>query len=327
MRDRKKENQRVNWYWIVFSVIAVFIPAFIFGTMAFLFKKYPILRSQKSKQVKLGIGTCILWEINNLFVMACVFKYLVLEIIFGSVGLFITFADISQSAASPKEKTALEKWLLLFNFAVAVVQSVCLIYMIPDASLQTIVLAIAAALFGGLITLTGVAWTIRKSDKDRKEEAKAKAKPYFTFVHLDSEPNTVVFPYYCYDKVPNESKFKWEAFFKLENSNQSVLILSKIYHDGKWFDFLLNKEVIPGGEIIVSFHFDEPSILFLKVADIYGNSYYYKIDVAPLNENVANKTGNVCLYTSVIGIYEASESEIAKTVLKIVDSNEQGGSK
>lgn len=60
--------------------------------------------------------------------------------------------------------------------------TIYLIYLIPNNNnLQDIVLAIVASVIGGALALAGVAWTILKMDKDRKEEAKNKYKPIINF--------------------------------------------------------------------------------------------------------------------------------------------------
>ena len=80
---------------------------------------------------------------------------------------------------------------LIFVFGVLLVVgiSVYFIYNIPNESLQNIVLTIVAAVFGGIFTLMGVSWTIRKGDavrradlrrieNERKEEERKKNIPY-----------------------------------------------------------------------------------------------------------------------------------------------------
>lgn len=79
--------------------------------------------------------------------------------------------------------------ILLFGILLGAGIIVLIIYKIPNKSLQNIILAIAAAIFGGLFTLIGVSWTIRKGDADRradlirieserKEEERKKHIPY-----------------------------------------------------------------------------------------------------------------------------------------------------
>ncbi len=48
---------------------------------------------------------------------------------------------------------------------------------VAQAIIQNTIIPIYAASIGGIMTLGGVAWTIKKSDKDRKEEEKKKYRP------------------------------------------------------------------------------------------------------------------------------------------------------
>ena len=88
--------------------------------------------------------------------------------------------------------------------------TVYLIYLIPEKELQAIILTIVAALYGGLITLVGVAWTIKKSDKDRKadeilKKADEEAKPlYHQICEIYDKANKEI------DKIVSEAKEKFE---------------------------------------------------------------------------------------------------------------------
>ena len=59
---------------------------------------------------------------------------------------------------------------MVFDFVLGVGLSIYLIYIIPNEGLQNIIIPIVSAVYGGLLTLVGVAWTIKKSDSDRKQE-------------------------------------------------------------------------------------------------------------------------------------------------------------
>ena len=69
------------------------------------------------------------------------------------------------------------------NFLWGVAITVYLIFLIPDASLQNIVLSITAAVYGGLLTLVGVAWTIKDNSEKIKQERKLSIKPYLDIRH------------------------------------------------------------------------------------------------------------------------------------------------
>ena len=99
--------------------------------------------------------------------------YIILWIyILGVITLIKIFYGLSVTFLGKKQKNAILDISIVFDFLLGVGLTVYLIYLIPDEfnNLQTIVTAIIAAVYGGLLTLVGVAWTIKKGDKDRKED-------------------------------------------------------------------------------------------------------------------------------------------------------------
>lgn len=70
--------------------------------------------------------------------------------------------DLAQSFSYPSNKTSLNKWVMLQNFLIGIGLSIYLIYIIPNNDVRTITIPIVAAVYGGFITLIGVAWTIKK---------------------------------------------------------------------------------------------------------------------------------------------------------------------
>lgn len=67
---------------------------------------------------------------------------------------------------------------MLHDFVAGIAITIYLIYIIPSQSLQNIVLIIASALFGGLITLVGVAWTIKDGHRREAESNRLGKIPY-----------------------------------------------------------------------------------------------------------------------------------------------------
>lgn len=85
---------------------------------------------------------------------------------------------------------SLRIWLvleLLFGMGIAIY----LIYIIPNDTLQSIIVAIVAAVFGGLFTLIGVAWIFKKGDIERKEDERKKNVPYMKVVYGIKESSEI----------------------------------------------------------------------------------------------------------------------------------------
>lgn len=67
---------------------------------------------------------------------------------------------------------------------IGIALTIYLIYITPTVNnLQSIVTTIIAAIYGGLLTLVGVAWTIRKQDEIRRDDEKKRFKPHFNIYH------------------------------------------------------------------------------------------------------------------------------------------------
>ena len=174
------------------------------------------------------------------------------------------------------------KFGLVQDFLVGIALTIYLIYIIPNESLQQIIIPIVATVYGGLLTLVGVAWTIKKSDRDRKEEEKKKAKPVFTYNAIFDEPNIKSGIKTCFPEALEENYFS-DIYFEIENSNNSHFKIVGIYHDKKWFSLENNTVVLPNSKVVVSFRFNDPKEIFLEVEDELLSPHHYLIQVVSLN--------------------------------------------
>lgn len=164
-------------------------------------------------------------------------------------------------------------------------------YNFEDQTLFNSLITVFAALIGGAITLAGVAWTINNTRVDRIEDEKKKAKPYFTFNMIYAEPKEIEGKKICLTEG-SDSNYSCEVNAEIENSNRSIIVLSKIYHDKKWFNLEANKMLINGGKVLFNFRFDEPNDIVLEVKDILGNEYYYAIQVLSTKGIGGSKIGS-----------------------------------
>ena len=307
-------------FWISFAIIAILIPIGIASFKTWAEKsviKKPLSKEQKAHSNVVAFKLWMFYWLCDLFYMACFINNLVCKFVFGGLIMVIILMNVGLCFSSTRERTTFEKYGLLQDFLVGIGLTIYLIYIIPNQALQTIMIAIVSALYGGLITLVGVAWTIKKSDKDRKDDEIAKAKPYFSFVPLTSEPKAGTFEKTCFADPDDELNCKYEAYVKIQNSNQSVLIFNKIYHDGKWSSLNINQTLIPGDDLILSFRFTDFLHVFLEVNDILGNSYFYKVEMLgmpnPLNPH---PTSSGLLFNTVRGFKEMSKEKMDKEILE-----------
>ena len=79
-------------------------------------------------------------------------------------------------------------------------------------------------------------------------------------------------------------KFPNNVTALLENSEQAVFSVERVYHDNKWWEIQGNKVVLPNSSVYLDFNFTEDvNKLFIEIKDRLGNPYYYQIKVLMLN--------------------------------------------
>ncbi len=277
-----------NWYWFAFALIALSIPIGCVTVKVWAESKNTYSTEQvKAANVRLGKYIMFYWLLD-LFYMACFNQWLVLQFVFGGVAMLIVFYSLTVAFLS-EIKT--NKWLLLTDFLLGIGLTVYLIYIIPNSSLQEILIPIISAVYGGLLTLVGVAWTIKSNNKDRKadlerienerkEEERKKAKPLFTFNMFDHIPSTKDGRKIC---VTIEDLNKdCSVHAEIENSDKSSFEIKRLYHDKKWYELNGNTVILPNSKVLFAFNFNDVFDMYLEVVDSLGYTYYYELKVLHL---------------------------------------------
>lgn len=262
-------------YWFFFGFFAVFCP------IAFLWRFSKIIEKKGGVKSRAGIAllaetlvyTIRFW-LYDLLYMAIFSGWLIWQFVFGVISVIIIFVNLVKTFAN---EVKVARFMLALELVIGLGLTIYLIYIIPIDSLRTIVTAIVAAVYGGLLTLSGVAWTIHRSDKLKKEEEIQKAKPIFTFrmvrsFILDMDGKKV-----CSDD--NDKKMSLHCLAVIENSEHSLFTISQIYHDEKWFYTVGNKVVLPSSEVYFDFDFNYPNGLYIEVCDALNMLHYYEINV------------------------------------------------
>lgn len=298
-------------HWITFGVLFLFIPVgFAYWGVLCTKKHNPTEQQKKNMNVTLGKCTLLFWLYDLLF-MAIFNQWHVMIYIFGLLSIVIIFTNVICVFLS--ENKLLNK-MISFDLLVGVGLSVYLIYLLPDEQLKTIVTAVVAALYGGILTLVGVAWTIRHSDKERREEEKKKAKPIFTFNMVLEEIKDIRTKKVCFDVADNGIEYVYHVVAELENSDHALFEVKRVFHDGKWNEIEGNTVVLPNKSVYFDFRFNcDVNNLFLEVKDGLDNSYYYEIKVLSCNllPGIVRNSNTELLHT-IRELKEISIDEINK---------------
>lgn len=183
-------DTRYTWYWGAYVWFVITIPTTIIMIYKFL-KDNNVHTINEMNIMKVSCAKyAVFYFLIDVFVFAIINYWtsgetkqdvwLVLQVVFGGIAMLFVFVNLTKSFLSNDKK---HMWLMLQDFVFGVVITIYLIYLIPDSSLQSIVLTIVASIYGGLLTLVGVAWTIKDNAEKLKQERKLSIKPYLEVFH------------------------------------------------------------------------------------------------------------------------------------------------
>lgn len=195
----------MDWQWVIFAIIALAVFT-LFGHVGRYVKRKGKWTKEQERAIKVNaIKYMFFYVLCDLFYMSFIVDNVFLRYIFGVLILLIVLYNLTMAFLSKVTKNTLQRIGILQDFIIGIVLTIYLIYIIPgkqveingvvtlDNSLRDIITTIVAAVYGGLFTLIGVAWTIRKGDvdrnkelarieKERKEEDRKKHVPYLKIV-------------------------------------------------------------------------------------------------------------------------------------------------
>lgn len=298
-----------TWWWAIFVLVALFLLIFVFGMRSFLKKE----KEYTEDQIKTSLKVCwkyvgFYWLID-LFYMA-IFNYwisdeqsqtlwLTLQFVFGGLAMVYIFYNLARSFLSNAQK---HWWGLLQDFLWGIAITVYLIFLIPDSALQTIVLSITAAVYGGLLTLVGVAWTIKDTNEkrkedlirvetERKEEERKKNIPYIRLAFNKDLPplvaNTTMVNILNFENSEELARLERNVFYQIsikdfiiKNLSNTNIILNGVIAYGKYFEFSRMEIVEPDAcclikttkNTMISVAYPEQSI-HLVISDTLGHQY------------------------------------------------------
>lgn len=168
-----------NWYWFIFILAIFAIPYGFIALKAWYEDRYETTKEDNKNAILNIFRLSLFYWLVDLFYMAWFKDWLLWQYIFGGLILLIVFFNLSSAFLANSEKNKTVKWMLLQDFMIGIALTIYLIYIIPKqfTGLQTIVTTIIAAVYGGLLTLVGVAWTIRRQDVTREKQYRSEIKP------------------------------------------------------------------------------------------------------------------------------------------------------
>ena len=306
-----------TWSWAIFVLVALFLPIFTFGMRSFLKKENEYTEEQLKTSLKVCWKYVGFYWLMDIFYMT-IFNYwisyeqsqvlwLTLQFVFGGLAMVYIFYNLARAFLSNTKK---QWWGLLQDFLWGVAITVYLIFLIPNDSLQTIVLSITAAVYGGLLTLVGVAWTIKDTNEkrqedlmrvenERKDEERKKHIPYIrAFFDNDKFPPVVVNANITkgldFESKEDLALLKNKVFysvniknFDIKNISSENIIIKGIFVHGKYYEFSAEEILEPNVNCRIQTTNNwwipvahTANKLTLIVSDVIGNLYEIECHVA-----------------------------------------------
>lgn len=303
-----------NWLWCFFVLFLIYFPILVLGMRNF-YKKENNYTKKELKTSAINASKYIVFYMLLDFFYMSIFNYwisdsnskniwLTLQFVFGIITMVFIFYSLTITFLSISKKN----WFgLLQDFVLGIAITIYLIFIIPNSSLQSIVLTIIAAVYGGLLTLIGVAWTIKdtnikrqkdfeKVELERTEEERKKHIPYVRVLFCD-EPNMIVnaFVNEIFDLekpehislVENNIIYCVEiSDFDIKNISKENIILKGLIFNNKYYNFSTEKIMEPNSCCRVKAS-NNSSVLIPKldktikliVSDVLENIYEIKCEI------------------------------------------------
>lgn len=303
------------WRWLIFWSVIVIFPIAFYNLACIAKRGRNLTEKQKKILAANAIKYTLFYWFCDLFFMSFIIDNLVCKFIFGGLVVLIVLYNLSMAFLNQTVKNGnkLLKLGLLQDFVVGLGMSIWLIYLIPDSDLQTIAMTMVAAVYGGLFTLVGVAWTIRKGDKDRKEdlqrlenerkeEERRKYSPVFSVVRKNIETQKCVVlnldDIENIDKVTtqnwNNTNIKLQPIC-VENSSKVEFYIYGFLFDEKFYatteKFLIKKDYCIIIQFFKSLRFKQNYEISICVEDLIENKYSVKLS-SIIKDNAMYVKGN-----------------------------------
>ncbi len=301
------------WMWVIFGMFALFVPAFFFSLFNFHLKNNnPSEEGRRISGLNIIKSILLYWFID-LFYMSIFNDWLISTFVFGILSIVIIFFNLVNAFLNGAK---ILRFLIVLEMIIALIMSGYLIFIIPNDSLQEIVLQIATALYGGILALVGVAWTIKDTNEKRQndllrienERREEERKKHIPYVRIAKKEDVTVYgtisKIHSIDLAKPEDREKlvnhryisiYTILIFLKNISTNNIILHGAFIDELYYNFenavLIEKDAICKIEIgntpILNF-VDEIKNIELKISDIYDN--FYKVECVIKFEDRNKKT-------------------------------------
>jgi len=250
---------------VIFIMAAIMIPVFLLLLYRFNTKYNGCDEAERKVMAWNLIKLMLLGWSVDLFFVSAFNGWRALTYISGVISVVVIFYNLTTVFLKGVKVLRI---LLPFELLVGLGLSVYMIYTIPDEQLQEIVLTIVASVFGGLLALIGVAWTIRSGNEarradllrvelERKEEERKKHIPYIRVSFIREQPPVVANADIAtgLDLTKHEDRACLDSNtfylvdiknFNIKNISSANIVLNGVVVHGEFYKFLQTEILEPG---------------------------------------------------------------------------------
>ena len=293
----------LNWFWFVFII---FLPMPLLGCVGMYFysKKQGLLDFENQFPFfRKSLYWIFFYWLIDFFYMTLFIEEQIPMYILGGLTLILILYSLVVSFLSPIQQplvNKIRKFGLIQDFVIGIGLTVYLLWTIENKELQQILTTVIAAVYGGLLTLVGVAWTIRQGQKeraddrrqleeDRKEEERKKYYPIASLYPAYITPDCTVMISPTHKNVNIQSSiYKIETFF-IRNTDFSSFFISKLIIDNEKYS--LNTFPFVEKKAFVKFDLSKiclievPKRISIIIEDMIGNGYTMGLDFKVNTDN------------------------------------------
>ena len=168
--------------WFVFGLIIIGVPfSFYFINYWYKLKNKPT--EEQKVNFKLNVVKYTLfYYVLDLFYMSFIIDNLICRYIFGGIIILYIFYNSTKAFIHNIKPRII---FIVQDVFIGIGIAIYLIFIIPNSDLRDVVTSIVSAVFGGYVTLLGVAWTIKDNSRNRKDDERLSKVPYLYIVKED----------------------------------------------------------------------------------------------------------------------------------------------
>ncbi len=302
-------------YWQILSLPVVISIGIVVGLLEFTISvaTYKTIRfNDKNPYKQLSNKTIHLWVSGCLYacsvtLFVCgLLTSIAMMFVSGVIAMIFLVVSVLSSISNGlfENKSILKVFWFVIDCVSLIALTIFLIYRIPNTfeNLQTIVTTIVAAIFGGVLTLAGVAWTINAQLRKERRQTQMQFMPYLKAV--SKVVNKIIKACYC-SEVEDANYVVCVESVSIKNISNNIVIIESVSVD-EIVEYCVEDNILEKDEVFA-----------LKLDDLYRDKLVSQININCVDV-LGNKYSLKCLYNCQLEkIY--GNKEIAKYTIEYIN--------